>query len=162
LERCIPGIAHLWMGIGLPVYRSNRYQTHSRLDKQVQSRAGIYTKKSLLVGNQQGGKGETPVLQYSTVLRLYSTRTPLVLHWYSTRTPLVLHLYSTVLRLYSTGTPLYSACTSLVLRCTPLVLRLYFTVLHSYSVVLHSYSTGTPEYWSLAFSSLEIKQNTRI
>ncbi len=44
----------------------------------------------------QGGKGETPVLQYSTVLHvlhLYSTCTPLVLHC----TPLVLHPYSGVL-----------------------------------------------------------------
>ncbi len=63
----------------------------------------------------QGGKGETPVLQYSTVLQvlcLYSTHTPLcsaVLHSYSAVlhcTPLVLHSYSSVLRLYSTRTPL--------------------------------------------------------
>ncbi len=100
------------------------------------------------MGRHQGGKGGTPVLQYSTVLhvlrlystvlRLYSACTPL----YSTCTPLVLHSYSAVIRC----TLLYSA----ILRCTPL----YSAVLHSYSTVLRLYSTRTPEYWSLAFSAL--------
>jgi hypothetical protein len=56
--------------------------------------------------------------------------------------------------LYSTRSPLVLRCTllcSAILRCTPLVL-------HCTPLVLRLYSTRTSEYWSLAFSPLNISE----
>jgi hypothetical protein len=83
---------HYWRRAGIPFSLYRLYMT-CKIHDESHNHSTMTTHPVYPKSLTQGGKGATPVLQYSTLTPTYSTLTPL----YSTHTSVVLRPYSSLL-----------------------------------------------------------------